>query len=314
MPDSIGTPEIREAVAVLKVLDPGDREKDLVPALEAFVGYLRILSAKHRKSWSGEYVTQVCFRRETDFSSDAEFTQFARVSLALATDQLAKIIQDLRDQRADGKSQRLRLVLRDYVFDLKPYVEWLERKKNVTLFRGGKNYRIESFQLFMLAQQLNCGSGDLGDHKASQAAGIFVLRQALETRFFRAVGVDLRDRYGQAPKIRHGFHLDFIESNPQHFALVGCSLAQIEHVYKWSNDIVHGAYQPLAWQVAHAVDVCAPIFAPGSYRDGHGFSVHGAVQITQIEEMRQAFLAHFATTYDHGVWSATFFDPDAGIA
>jgi hypothetical protein len=307
-----GQAVVREAADLLDVLNPGNEEFDIVPALTAFVAYLQELASKHAKQWLGDYVAQVCFRKEIDFSSDTEFTQFARVSLVLAANQLATILKGLVDKPAGSPLLRLREVLRDYVFDLKRYVEWLERRHHITLFAGGKNYRIESFQLFMLARQLGHGSGDLGDHKTSQAACIFALRQALEARFFRAIGVDLLDQYGQTPKTRHGLQMDFIAGNPQFFELTGCSLAQIQHVYKWSNDIVHGAYQPLAWQVAHALEVSAPIFGAGPHRGGKGFSAHGAIQIKQIDEMRQAFLAYFASEYHHRIWCATFFDPDAG--
>lgn len=288
------------------------------PELDNFVGFLSSLKKKHcRNSWSDEYMAPVCCRREIDFSTEIEYRQFCKVSLSLAESDLTSLLNSLANSTppSEADTERLRNRLINYLFDLKPIVEHLERKKvpDYELFVGGKNYSVESFQLYSMSLHLANGSVDLSDHRTMQVAAIFLLRQSIETRLIRVIGVDLRDKYGQSPKLRHDFHFNYIESRAHFFQLKNGDLKVLKTVYDWCNDIVHSAFQPYAWQITFAHRVSACLFGHGPSKGGAGVSVYGAFQITDLAEMRQDFAMYFREKYDHGFWSVDFISPEAGV-
>jgi hypothetical protein len=117
-------------------------------------------------------------------------------------------------------------IITDYLSDLKAIAEHLERQKHpdYTFFRGGKNYGVHTWEVFRLSRQLAIQSAFRGlpfhvDHKTSQIASVFVLRQALEQKFEPLIAVRIYNSSGQTPRLRHDVHYDFIANNPYYFAL-----------------------------------------------------------------------------------------------
>lgn len=284
-------------------------------AVNLFDHYLDQLRIRHcKKQWSQEYKSGVAFRRDSFFSSSAELTQFCRVSLFLAQEQISRLVKEIEAINADDLDVALmNTTIVDYIFDLKQVIEHLERAKtpDFVLFSGGKNYQAESFELFRLSSALLIGQLDKGAHKTRQIAAVCVLRQSLESRFQRIIGVELHDKDGKGPKVRHGFYYKFIADNQDEVELRDCNLKAISSVYDWCNDIVHGAYQPLSWQLPFAHQVCAPLFFSGKSDDGNRWSVYGAARIRNLESMRQSFLGYFAGAYDNGIWCSECLNPEA---
>lgn len=284
-------------------------------AVELFDRYLERLRIKHCKNtWNEQYKSSVAFRRDSFFSSNAELKQFCRVSLFVAQEQVSRLIREIEKINCDELSLELiNTTLVDYIFDLKPVIEYLERAKtpDFVLFSGGKNYRAESFDLFRLSCALLNGQLDKGSHKTRQIAAVCVLRQSLESRFQRIIGVELHDKDGKGPKVRHGFYYNFIADSQSEIELKNCNLKAISSVYDWCNDIVHGAYQPSSWQLPFAHQVCAPLFWSGESEEAKRWSIYGAARIKDPDSMRQSFLRYFAEKYDHGIWCSAFLNPDA---
>lgn len=267
-------------------------------------------------TWSDEYVASTVLRKDEDFKSEAEFRQFCKVGLTVATAQLDKLKSDFKAPHLVDEfvSREHRTLIHDYVFDIKPYAEYLTIKNNgdgFSLFGGGKNYRIESFQFAKLAKSLFYNGIAGPELKAVRATSVFALRQSLESKFQRCIGVALWDKHGNSPRLKHGFHVDFILDRDQYFSLPS-NMKSILIAYGWTNGIVHGGYQPLAWQVVYALDVCSSLFSGGAHKNDRGANIHGAIQIHRLDEMRQSFLEHFRVSYDHGQWCVEFETPDAG--
>jgi hypothetical protein len=281
-------------------------------SLNMFGEYLMALKNLHcKKVWSDEYKSSVCFRRNTHFSSKEELTQFCRVSLFLANEQISELISSLKENSETTDIALINSTIVDYIFDLKNPIEHLERHKkpDFILFDGRKSHLASSIDIFRLSISLLNGKIDEGAHKTRQIAAVCVLRQSLESRFRRIIGVELHDIRGNTPKLKHHFHCKFISENQDHISLIGCNLNATINVYEWCNDIVHGAYQPFSWQLPFAHQICAPLFYSGD--NGKMWSIHGSAHIRDVASMRQEFLMHFANSYDHGTWCVEFTKPDA---
>lgn len=274
-----------------------------------FLAYLRSVLAKHcRRSYDDAYLADVVFEKPRFFESDAESMAYCRGHLTVALRQLEKLFSEMKGEHVRLTShalQRYRAVLVDYLFDLKPIVEYLESKKDPSylFFNGGKNYSITTWQLFRACRQLQVQGVHPAvlEHKPAQIASVCILRQAMELKFERLVGVAFYDRAGQTPRLRHGFHYDFIKNNIDLYDFKVVRFELLRQIYDWTNVIVHRAFQPLAWQVSYATDLCSGLFASGEYE--RGWSIYGGVHILNKDEMQQRFARHFAALYDHGNWS-----------
>jgi hypothetical protein len=75
----------------------------------------------------------------------------------------------------------------------------------------------------------------------------------MELRFERLFAVYPTDRKGKPPKLKHGFHQEFIAANPQFFQANGFRVKELRDPYDWCSDIVRQAYQPYAWQISMAL-------------------------------------------------------------
>lgn len=284
--------------------------------------HLKWLQSRHAaKTYTCEYIVATAYGKPRSLCKDVEVAAYCRVHLQLATQQFEKLIKELKGANGIVPMTNLRRfseIVRDYLFDLLPIVEFLERRKDASyeFFRGGKSYGVASWEIFRVSRQLAIQSAFRGkpfhiDHKTSQIASIFVLRQALEAKFNRIIGVYFFDKNEKTPKVKHDFHYAFIASNPDCFEFTSVDFSLLGKIYDWCNSIVHQAYQPLAWQISHAQSVCSGLWADGPNTQKGGWSIHGGVRILNLEDMQGRFARHFAASYDHGIWSVVFVKPEA---
>lgn len=252
---------------------------------------------------------------------DVEIAAYCRVHLQIAVQQFEQLICTMKSNKGKVSNTVLRTyseTVRDYLFDLQPIVEFLERKKDgkYEFFRGRKSYGVMSWELFRVSRQLAIQSSFRNkplhiDHKTAQIVSIFVLRQALEAKFERIVAVILYDKNAQTPRLRHGFHYDFVADNPNYFEFTSVDFLLLRKIYEWCNTIVHRAYQPFAWQVSHAQSICAGLWAHGPMTARGGSSIHGGIRILDVDGMQTTFVKHFINSYEHGIWCVNFGAPEA---
>ncbi len=180
---------------------------------------------------------------------------------------------------------QFKAIFKDYVFDLREILMPLQ--KNVdgwTFFDGGKNSDVSSWEVYCLARSLSIQSawaptGIFLDHKASQIASIAVLRQAMELRFERLIAVYPFDKNGKPPRLKHGFHQDFIIANPNFFIADDFSIKELRHLYNWCSEIVHQAYQPYAWQIAMAMHRAGDLLQSRNRPPNAAWSIYNAVEV-----------------------------------
>jgi hypothetical protein len=302
---------------------PTDSQADR--AVQDFLNLLASLEAKHvRKSLSDEYLISNVFLRSKAFKADSEFSAFCRCNLVVAHREFKTLANRFRDPTTNkvelARMLPLKDIITDFVFDLIDIIPFLERKTvGFRYFRGGKAPDVHSWQLYGLSLQLaaqsaTASAGPWFDHKCAQIAAIFVLRQAMELRFERIVGVSPLDSKHNRPKLRHGFHFRFILEHPRHFVYRGFDLSSLKPVYDWCSVIVHEGYQPYAWQSTWAHDIGGRILKSQSPQPGKGWDIANAVEVVDVDKMQSDFEEYFLTNYDHGSWQMTRVRPEALVA
>jgi len=123
------------------------------------------------------------------------------------------------------------------------------------------------------------------------------------------------DTKGKAPKLKHGFHQEFIVAHPQHFQAKGFNIADLRPIYDWCSEIVHQANQPYAWQISRALSEAGKLLGtrPPALAGG-AWSIANAVHIVDPAAMQTAFEDHFLEHYGHGTWQMFRHEPEALIS
>jgi hypothetical protein len=300
-------------------------DSDAERAVQDFLDLLATLEAKHiKKTLSDEYLISNVFGRSKAFKGDSEFSAFCRCHLVSAHREFKKLASRFRDPTTDkvelARMFLLKDFISDFVFDLVEIIPFLERKTTGFLyFQGIKAPHVHSYELYQLSLQLASQSaiasfGPWFTHKGAQIAAIFVLRQAMELRFERIVGVSPLDSKGHSPKLKHGFHFRFIVEHPHHFVYREFVISSLKPVYDWCSEIVHAAYQPYAWQASWAQDIGGRLLKSQSSQPGKGWNLANAVEVVDVDKMQSDFEDYFLANYDHGSWEMTREPPEALVA
>jgi hypothetical protein len=294
-------------------------------AMADFLAEIAALDQKHNrgKRLTQDQLAEQVFRRSPTFKNDKALTPYLRYQLRVAFEELSKLDQEMRSQNTGSITFAVFSVyghiIRDYLFDLREILEFLQRDvPNWTFFQGEKNFGVSSWEVYILARSLAfqstfTGTGAPFDHKTAQIASVFVLRQAMELRFERLIAVYPTDPKGKPPRLKHGFHLEFIAANPQFFNANGFQIKELRHLYDWCSEIVHHAYQPYAWQISMALRRGGDLLHTRSVPANQAWSIYNAVQIIDVEAMQAGYENHFLTTYGHGTWRFTRERPEALI-
>lgn len=297
-------------------------DEDVEKAVTGFLDHLAtIQKAQKSKKWSERYLIDGVFGRSRKFNNEVEQQAYCRVHLRVALDELTALINDLRDQQTSALTfaaiKPLKETIRDFVFDLQGIVSFLQRKsKGYVYLHGGKNPTVHSWEVYVLAkgiahQSAHWGQGPALDHKVAQISAIGVLRQALELRFTRLIAVYPTDKKGKSPKLRHGFHQDFIVANPNFFQAKGYNIADLRPMYDWCSEVVHQAEQPYAWQISWAIKLAGRLLAARPAQQNAAWSIANAVEIPDVLTMQDAFENHFLANYQHGEWQMAREQPEA---
>jgi len=321
---------ITPARALLDLLDAASGQPTPTDAMadKAMVDFLADIAMLDRRHNRGKRLTQdqlaeQVFRRSPTFKDDRAAIPYLRYQLRVALDELTSLDREIRKQNNGSITFAVltwhRHIIRDYLFDLREILVILQRNvPNWTFFDGGKNSDVSSWEVYILAlglayQSTYIGTGAPFDHKAAQIASIFILRQALELRFERLIAVYPNDPKGKPPRLRHGFHQDFIADNPHFFQASGFRIKELRNLYDWCSEIVHKAYQPYAWQVSMALHRGGDLLQTRPASMSQAWSIYNAVEITNVEAMQVAFENHFLATYGHGTWRFARGRPEALI-
>lgn len=294
---------------------------EVISSLEGVIDHLEMLIAKHApKKYSIEYICTNVFSKAKWFDVPA-YAAYCRVNLQLGTKHLSFLLNEIKAHPQQSQNYAIKNsfnFIHDTLHDLRVFANFLHQRvdSNYMFFDGAKNAYQESWQLFGFAKALyysTCTSANplRGHHNQSHAASAFVLRQALEVKFERIVGVVTFDKNGSEPRLKHGFHYEFAKSNPAFFDFKTLNFELVRTVYDWCSHVVHNAIQPLAWQMPYAFKICQGLYESGELGPDGGWSIHGGVRVLDVGEMQSSFAKYLLEHYDHGVWCFFFKKPEA---
>lgn len=317
------------AQTLLKLLHPAPGAPEVTDAMankavNDFLTEIVALDRRHnRKPITQDQLAEMIFGHSLVFSDDRSKIAYCRYNLHAAVEHFSGLCDDIKSNNNGiipvAEMNRFSRIIRDYMFDLREIVTFLQRNVNdYVFFHGGKNADVNSWEVYILAkglayQSAYTGQGGPFDHKAAQIASIFVLRQAMELRFQRLIAVYPTDKKCNSPKLRHGFHQDFIVAHPQFFKADGFRIKELRHLYDWCSGIVHQVYQPYAWQIALALRRGGELLHTRQVAANEPWSINNAVEIIDVEEMQKTYENHFLATYGHGQWRMTREKPEALI-
>jgi hypothetical protein len=302
---------------------PTDATADMV--MSDFLADITMLDGRHNrgKRITQDQLAEQVFRRSPTFKDRKASIPYLRYQLRVALEELTTLDREMRKQNGGSITfetlSRYRPIIQDYLFDLREILVFLQQNvPGWTFFEGGKNSGVSSWEVYLLARGLAYQStyAETGlplDHKAAQIASIFVLRQAMELRFERLIAVYPTDPKGKPPKLKHGFHQDFIVANPQFFLADGFKVKELRHLYDWCSEIVHQAYQPYTWQISMALRRGGDLLHTRRAPKNEPWSIYNAVEVPNVEAMQAAYENHFLATYGHGAWRFTREQPEALI-
>lgn len=272
-----------------------------------------------KKSTSSEYLAQQCFIRK-DFLTDSEFEGYCRSNLRLATLYFGKLLRAVEKSfSVGGPIENYFRLLADYMFDISYFVDHFEQKKDpeFELFSGFKSSYNFASRIYGLSKVLYSASlhhnNALSDyHREGITASVFVLRQALEKRFERAINVDIYDENYKAPRLQHGFHYDFMHKNVDLFDFNNIKFEELRCLYDWCSRLVHSAELPFVWTLPFAYDLCDSLFYGGDLSHLGGWSLHGGVRVLGFEEMQDRYIRYFFENNSDGErWCIIRRDPEA---
>ncbi len=291
---------------------PTDSEAE--EAITQFVSQIEKLEGQHNhgKSITDDRLAEQVFRKAPSFASRQQFLPYGRYQLRVAVAELKSLIDSIR-QAGNGKITyegvwRYSDFLTDYLFDLREILVQLQ--SNVDgwqFFDGHKVSGVTSWEIYGLANGLAWQStfakpGKSLNHKAGQIASIGVLRQALEKRFERLIAVYPIDPNENSPRLRHGYHQEFIAAHPELFQADAFDVAKLQGVYDWCSEIVHQAYQPYIWLITYALRRSGELLQSRAVAPGERWSIYNAVKVPDVDTMQTSFENHFLDTYGHGEW------------
>lgn len=274
---------------------------------------------KLEKNYSIDYVASVCFSKKRVMTR-SEADSYCVVTLIVALNQLGDLLEEVELQITEGGDEAVINTagyFYNYLFDLQPFVEYWAKKSNPAyrFFEGGKSSANPTEDLYLLSRALGtvcitrAENPLYGNFRECSMASVVILRQALEAKYERAVGVALFDSKGNSPKYRHGFHYGFIKEY-QGFFFDGFSINAIDKVYDWCSTIVHGGDVPKVWLVPQAHNICSGVFGSGSDGKNGFWSMFGGIRVDDIYKMQSAYIKYFFKNYDHGIYCISSYAPE----
>lgn len=322
---------VSEIIRIVSDLNMGNdvQPERLIQELEKVLKYVKFILHTHvKKKYTDSHMAPICFDRSEFYSID-DFDRYCKVHLSLGVrffeSTVRALCEDLFSSADDQKQSVVKCYsecLMDYLFDLKRPIEFLQKKKDgaYMFFDGSKYYGAISTHLYRFSKALSYVGKDQAEvvssyHKEKQIAAAFVLRQSLEVKFERMVGVEFYDRNLRSPRLRHGFHYSFALVNPKYFSFPKFDFSLLNNVYDWCSTVVHRAYQPFMWQLNYAHELCDGVFDWGEMANGAGHTWVGGVRVLDVDEMRQEFIKHFykeeESKKSKSTWIVRFQDPEA---
>lgn len=262
------------------------------------------------------------YREDAIADKHSEINAYCLCQICLAVHWYEKLVEELvQEKKPLHRKQFLRVAdqIHNFLHDVRPYIEYLERKTDseFEFFRGGKSYAQESWQVYRECFALLWASAHRPprlSHRTGISYSIFALRQSLEVKFRRILGVHgIHDRNYDSLRIRHEFFPAFIDQNLSHFRIRYDSLTNLTKIYRWTNHFIHTGDIPLVWEAWYAIRYSRDLFRPTEPDENSSWSTYDGVRVVNYEELKEKLVDAVASEYGEGPWCFVFGRPEAVI-
>ena len=299
--------------------------KSTISCLEELSDYINsICSREIRKNYADNrsYVAGVIFREKKPFKTKNEADQYCKCHLFLANQWLKFLIENAI--KVNGKASHRRVLkfeehIQDFMHDVKPFIEYFEKKSNpeYSFFKGSKYYGQQSWQIFRESRELYWISTQdkfTCSYRMTINLSIFSLRQALELKFQRIIGIyAIYNKKFEEPKVKYGYYSTFIEKHLTTIQTKYSSFNDLTKIYKWTNRTIHTGFMPYIWEQWYALELADLLFSAYDENEDGSWSVHGAVKLTNHENLKIEFVKDFCDKYPTEIWCFDFDKPEAVV-
>lgn len=268
-------------------------EKSTLDDFKAFMAEFDKWVKANLKVHKDDYLIGQIYKENVFFRTEDEYTQLCRCQVELAHRCLKSMLEDI-EKEPDIYPSRIKHIV-DYIFDLAPFMDQIMKKKDpkYQFIGGGKSYSQSSIWMFREACNLFWSSTVTDknplSHMSAVSLSVFALRQAVEIRFRRAIGIvkvvdeaSLNDA-----KLRHDLILEFVAENLDLIELKVVSMTNLAAIYKWTNFSIHNGIMPKMWEIQFALEYCRKAFQPDAHDPKKGWSIDSSIKIKDYDELKR---------------------------
>ena len=293
-------------------------EKSTLDDFKAFIAEFDEWVEANLKAHNDDHLIGQIYKENLFFWTENEYTQVCKCQAELAHRCLKSICKDI-ERKSDIYPSRTKHIV-DLIFDLAPFMDQIMRKKdpNYQFIAGGKSYSQNSIWMFREASNLFWSSTvadkNLLSHMSAIALSVFALRQAVEIRFRRAIGIlKIVDEANQNDaKLRHDFILDFVAKNLDLIELKIGSMINLTRIYKWTNFSIHTGGMPRIWEIQFALEYCGKVFEPDAPDPKKGWDINSSVKIKNYAELKKRWENEVKTAFQNRKWHFLYLEkPEA---
>jgi hypothetical protein len=269
--------------------------KRAISSVKTFAAFLKEFDAWKptivKKEYSDDYLIGAIYKENVFFTKESEYTQLCVCHIEAASRCLHDIASEIGGDQHKYETYRHHIV--DYLFDLNPVAKQVMKDTDATyeFIKGWKSMTESSVMLFKAARNLFWSStlktANPVEHRTALNLCVFALRQSLEIRFHRAIGIDkIVGPSLEAPKLRHDFFLNFVGDNLDLIQTNIASVSNLAHIYKWTNYSIHSGTFAKIWEIQYAFKYCAALFEPVPYKESEGWSLYSSIKIINYAELK----------------------------
>lgn len=300
---------------------PNQCLKDVEDYLENF----QVRFLKRSKPLNFDYAIPVIFQDEDElvFKTQTEMNAYIKCQLNIALKWFTNLLFEIRKDQKRITTKRLgcyKDYIIDFLHDISIFIDYFEQqeKPEFKFLSGGKNYTQQTVLIYRNAINSYWGSSlnkNNLDHKGNLSASCYFLRQSLELKFRRILGINgVTDSKGNSAKIRHEYFPEFINKNINHFDLNGSKVSNLLKIYKWTNQTIHTSAVPMIWEQWYAFEYCNSFMFPSVLKSSEKWSIHNSVKVSGLDSLIEKLYMDFSSQYNaNGYWCFNISKPQAEI-
>jgi len=296
---------------------------ECLSAIEKYLKEFEYKYLKNQRPFNIEHSIPVIFRENLDFKKRTEFNSYAKYQLRVAFQWFKLIVTEIRKNKKITLKNLLKFknYIIDFLHDVSYFIDFFEQKTDPSFhfLNGSKYYGQETVFIYHNARNsywASLSNDNNVDHKGNQSSSCYFLRQSLELKFRRILGVnDVTDINGKSARIKHEYFPEFINRNIEHFSLSGSKITNLLKIYKWTNTTIHTSMVPFIWELWFAFEYCDNFMLPKPAVLGQNWSIYNSVTISDINSLIQKLYVDFSSLYNaNGLWCFHMFQPQAELA